>query len=116
MATRSLSPNRALERMRQYHHAVMVLVMQRAKRSVLVQIQGLKPQHYCAKEIAVLAEAATLSATKMKMSTSLTGWLSLSYQVKATNDAKYSLCRKRSCVGALMTPSTEKVAGFVFTN
>jgi hypothetical protein len=31
--------------MRQYHHAVMVLVMQRAKRSVLVQIQGLKPQH-----------------------------------------------------------------------
>jgi len=58
-ATRSLSPNRALERMRRHRHAAIVLALQRAKKSVLSQLraQGLKPQHFSAREISMLADA-----------------------------------------------------------
>jgi hypothetical protein len=58
-ASRSLSPKRALERMRRYRHAVIVLAMQRAKKSVLAELraQGLRPQHFSSREISVLADA-----------------------------------------------------------
>jgi hypothetical protein len=57
-ASRSLSAKRALERMHKYRHAVIVLAMQRAKKSVLAQLraQGLKPQRFSAREISVLAD------------------------------------------------------------
>jgi hypothetical protein len=58
-ASRSLSPKRTLERMHKYRHAVIVLAMQRAKKSVLAELraQGLKPQRFSAREISVLADA-----------------------------------------------------------
>jgi hypothetical protein len=58
-ATRSLSPKRALGRMRRHHHAVIVLARQRAKKSVLAQLraQGPRPQHFSAREISLLADA-----------------------------------------------------------
>jgi hypothetical protein len=45
--------------MRRYRHAVIVLALQRAKKTVLAQLraQGLKPQHFSAREISVLADA-----------------------------------------------------------
>jgi hypothetical protein len=59
MATTNLSQNRALERIRQHRHAVFVLALQRAKKSVVAQIraQGLKPQHFSAREVTLMAEA-----------------------------------------------------------
>jgi hypothetical protein len=58
-ANRSLSPKRAAEKMRQHRHAVMVLARQSAKKSVVAQLraQGLKPQHFLAREITLMAEA-----------------------------------------------------------
>jgi len=57
-AIRSLSSKRALERIRRHRHAVIVLAMQRAKKSVLTQLraQGLKLQHFSALEIRMLAD------------------------------------------------------------
>jgi hypothetical protein len=57
MATPSLSP-KALERIRRHHHAVAVLAHRSAKKAVVAQLraQGLKPQHYSAREIAILAD------------------------------------------------------------
>ena len=58
MATRSLSPKRTAERMRQHRHAVMVLALMRAKTAVQMQIRakGQKLSDYSAKEISRLAE------------------------------------------------------------
>ena len=59
MATRSLSPDRIAQKLREHRTVVAVLAMQGAKRAVKVQIRanGLKVAHYSAKKIAVLAEA-----------------------------------------------------------
>src|SRR5262249_5916642 len=58
MATRSLSPDRIAQKLREHRSAVAVLAMQSAKRAVKDQIRakGEKPAHFTAKEIAVLAE------------------------------------------------------------
>src|SRR5262249_31339615 len=58
MATRSLSPDRIAQKLREHRSAVAVLAMQSAKRAVKDQIRakGKKPAHFTAKEIAVLAE------------------------------------------------------------
>jgi hypothetical protein len=58
-ANRSLSPKLALERTRRHRYAVFVLAMQRAKKSVLAQLraQGLKPQHFSARGINLMAKA-----------------------------------------------------------
>jgi hypothetical protein len=58
-AKRSLSPKRAAERMRQHRHAVMVLAMQSAKRTVKAHIraQGLKISQFTCCEISRLADA-----------------------------------------------------------
>lgn len=58
-ATRRLSPKRALERMQGHRHAVIVLALQRAKRSVQADIRakGLRLCEFSAKEITLLAEA-----------------------------------------------------------
>jgi hypothetical protein len=57
MATRSLSPKRALEKLRQHRHAVAVLTLQRAKKAVerQLQAQGLKPRYIAPREINQLA-------------------------------------------------------------
>jgi hypothetical protein len=53
-----LSPNVATQRMLRHRSAVMTLARMRAKKSVLLALraQGLKPQHFSAREIAVLTE------------------------------------------------------------
>jgi hypothetical protein len=58
-ATRSLSPKRALERMQRHRHAVILLALQRAKRSVQagIRAKGLRICDFAAKEITLLAEA-----------------------------------------------------------
>ena len=58
-ATRSLSPKRAAERIRQHRAAIMVLAMQAAKRAVkaLIRARGQKLAEFSACEISVLAEA-----------------------------------------------------------
>ena len=58
MATPSLSPKLTLEIARRQHHAVSVLAIQRAKRSVQrqLQAQGLKLAQFSAKDITLLAE------------------------------------------------------------
>jgi hypothetical protein len=57
-ASRTLSPKRALERLRRHRHAVIVLARQSAKKSVLAKLraQGLRPQHFSAREISLLAD------------------------------------------------------------
>ena len=57
-ATRSLSPNRALERMQRHRHAVMVLALQRAKKVVQADIRakGQRLADFSAREITLLAE------------------------------------------------------------
>lgn len=59
MATRSLSPKRAADRLRQHQLAVRVLALQRAKKSVQAQIRakGQRISDYSAKEISHLAHA-----------------------------------------------------------
>ena len=54
----SLSPNRAMQRLLRHRSAVMTLARMRAKKSVLLELraQGLKPQHFSAREIAVLTD------------------------------------------------------------
>src|SRR5215468_5189150 len=54
----NLSPNIATQRMLRHRSAVMTLARMRAKKSVLLalRVQELKPQHFSAREIAVLAE------------------------------------------------------------
>ena len=53
-----LSPNRAAQRMFRHRSAVMTLARMRAKKAVLVELhaQGLKRQHFSAREIAVLTD------------------------------------------------------------
>ena len=52
----NLSPNVATQRTLRHRSAVMTLARMRAKKSVLLALraQGLKPQHFSAREIAVL--------------------------------------------------------------
>ena len=59
MATTILSPNRIAQRLREHRTAVAVLAMQSAKRAVKADIRakGLKPAHFTAREITILAEA-----------------------------------------------------------
>jgi hypothetical protein len=59
MATRSLSPKRALEKMRQYRAAVMTIAHYRAKQAVKAEIRarGQKIAEFSARDIALLAEA-----------------------------------------------------------
>jgi hypothetical protein len=54
----NLSPNVATQRMLRHRSAVMTLARMRAKKSVLLALraQGLKPQHFSVREIAVLTE------------------------------------------------------------
>ena len=54
----NLSPNVATQRLLRHRSAVMTLARMRAKKAVLLGLraQGLKPQHFSAREIAVLAE------------------------------------------------------------
>jgi hypothetical protein len=58
MATRTLSPKRALERLRQHRAAVITLAHQRAKKIVQANIRakGQRLADYSAREIALLAE------------------------------------------------------------
>ena len=57
MATRSLSPKRIAERLREHRHAVAVLALMRAKKTVQAQIraEGHRISDYKAKEISHLA-------------------------------------------------------------
>jgi hypothetical protein len=59
MATRSLSPKRAAERMQRFRSAVMTIAHYRAKQAVKVQIRarGQKIAEYSCRDIALLAEA-----------------------------------------------------------
>jgi len=54
----NLSPNVATQRMLRHRSAVMTLARMRAKKSVLLALraQGLKPQHFSAREISMLTE------------------------------------------------------------
>ena len=58
MATRSLSPKRALEKMQQHRHAVAVLARQAAIKAVKrqLQAQGIKPYSLSIREIRALAD------------------------------------------------------------
>ena len=53
-----LSPNVATQRMLRHRSAVMTLARMRAKKAVLLALraQGLRPQHFSAREIAVLTD------------------------------------------------------------
>src|SRR5215469_6073910 len=57
-ATAVLSPNHATQRILRHRSAVITLARMRAKKSVLLELraQGLKPQHFSAREIAVLTD------------------------------------------------------------
>jgi hypothetical protein len=57
-ATAILSPNRATQRILRHRSAVMTLARMQAKKSVLLELraQGLKPQHFSSREIAVLTD------------------------------------------------------------
>ena len=54
----NLSPNRETQRILRRRSAVMTLARMRAKKAVLLELraQGLKPQHFSAREIAVLTD------------------------------------------------------------
>jgi hypothetical protein len=54
----TLSSNRATQKMLRHRSAVMILARMRAKKSVLLELRarGLKPQHFCVREIAVLTD------------------------------------------------------------
>src|SRR5690348_6712776 len=54
----NLSPNVATQRMLRHRAAVMTLARMRAKKAVLFELraQGLKPQHFSSREIAVLTD------------------------------------------------------------
>jgi hypothetical protein len=58
MATRSLSPKRALERMQQYRQAIRTLALQRAKQSVRANIRAKRQRiaDFSAREITLLSE------------------------------------------------------------
>src|SRR6516162_5084504 len=59
MATRSLSPKRALERMRQHRQCVIVLARQSARKAIKAQLraEGLKLSQFSAKDISIRADA-----------------------------------------------------------
>jgi hypothetical protein len=59
MATRSLSPKRAAERMQRFQHAVRVIALMRAKKAIQAQIRarGERIADYSCRDISVLAEA-----------------------------------------------------------
>src|SRR5215468_7809621 len=54
----NLSPNCAAQRILRHRSAVMTLARMRAKKSVLLALraQGLRPQHFSAREISVLTD------------------------------------------------------------
>ena len=58
-ATRSLSPKRTLERMRQHRQCVIVLAHQSAKKAIKAQLraEGLKLSQFSAKDISIRADA-----------------------------------------------------------
>lgn len=59
MATKSLSPNRVAQKLREHRHAVRVLAMQSAKKAIKAQLraEGLKLHQFSAKDISIRAEA-----------------------------------------------------------
>jgi hypothetical protein len=59
MATKSLSPNRVAQKLREHRHAVRVLAMQSAKKAIKAQLraEGLKLSQFSAKDISIRAEA-----------------------------------------------------------
>ena len=59
MATRSLSPKRALERIRQHRQCVIVLARQSARKAIKAQLraEGLKLSQFSAKDISIRADA-----------------------------------------------------------
>ena len=59
MATRSLSPKRALEKIRQYRQCVIVLARQSARKAIKAQLraEGLKLSQFSAKDISIRADA-----------------------------------------------------------
>jgi hypothetical protein len=54
----NLSPNRETQRILRHRSAVMTLARMRAKKAVLLALhaQGLKPQHFSAREVGVLTD------------------------------------------------------------
>jgi len=59
MATRSLSPKRTLEKIRQHRQCVIVLAHQSAKKAIKAQLraEGLKLSQFSAKDISIRADA-----------------------------------------------------------
>ena len=59
MATRSLSPKRTLEKIRQHRQCVIVLAHQSARKAIKAQLraEGLKLSQFSAKNISIRAEA-----------------------------------------------------------
>ena len=59
MATRSLSPDRVAQRLREHRTAVAVLARQSAKRAIKAQLkaEGLKVSQFSAKDISIRADA-----------------------------------------------------------
>jgi hypothetical protein len=59
MATKSLSPNRVAQKLREHRHAVIVLARQSAKKAIKAQLraEGLKLSQFSAKDISIRAEA-----------------------------------------------------------
>ena len=59
MASRSLSPNRVAQKLREHHHAVIVLAHQSARKAIKAQLraEGLKLSQFSAKDISIRAEA-----------------------------------------------------------
>src|SRR6516162_4818808 len=59
MARRSLSPNRVAQKLREHHHAVIVLAHQSARKAIKAQLraEGLKLSQFSAKDISIRADA-----------------------------------------------------------
>lgn len=59
MATRSLSPDRVAQKLREHRTAVAVLARQSAKRAIKAQLkaEGLKVSQFSAKDISIRADA-----------------------------------------------------------
>ena len=59
MATKSLSPNRVAQKLREHRHAVLVLAHQSARKAIKAQLraEGLKLSQFSAKDISIRAEA-----------------------------------------------------------
>ena len=59
MATRSLSPNRIVQKLREHRQCVIVLARQSARKAIKAQLraEGLKLSQFSAKDISIRAEA-----------------------------------------------------------